>query len=345
MTIRTIAWHAGRVQMIDQRLLPWTFTVNEYSDYREGITAIKEMVIRGAPAIGAAGAFALALAAQSSPAADLPTLRADLEVPAIEISAARPTAINLRWAVDAMMRHVRTGDHPTADALRTALVAEACRIADDDVAINRQMGAHGAALVQRGWTVLHHCNTGSLATVDYGTALGVIRTAHEDGKEIRAVLTETRPRMQGARLSAWELNEYGVPFVIIPDSAAASTMGRGEINAVFVGADRVALNGDTANKIGTYMLAILAKEHGIPFYVVAPTSTIDLATPDGDAIPIEERGGDEVRQPYGNPLIPDHFPVRNPAFDVTPARYITGIVTEYGVARPPYNLAALPRTP
>lgn len=335
--MRTVEWHEGRVRMIDQRALPWTLTHLEYDDYRAVAEAITEMVVRGAPAIGAAAAFGMALAARQSTAMEVADLIACVEVAAVIIRKARPTAVNLSWAVDRMMRATYAQHWTSVAALQEAMLAEAQRIADEDIAINRAMGGHGAALVRDGDTILHHCNTGALATVDYGTALGVVRAAFEAGKAIRVIQTETRPRMQGARLSAWELDRMGVPFEVIPDSAAAYYMRKGEISIAFVGADRVAINGDAANKIGTYMLAVLAHEHRIPFYVVAPTSTIDPDTPTGDHIPIEDRGADEVRCPYGNPLIPEAFPVRNPAFDVTPHRYLAGIVTEFGVVRPPFN--------
>jgi len=232
------------------------------------------------------------------------------------------------------------GDEELAGAedIRRAMLAEASRLADEDVEINRRMGYHGATLVRDGDTILHHCNTGALAAVDWGTALGVIRAAHEQGKRIRVLLDETRPRLQGARLSAWELKQLGVPFDVIVDNAAGHFMHTGQVNIVLVGSDRTAANGDVANKIGTYALAVLARENGIPFYPVVPTSTVDLNMPSGDKIPIEERSPDEVRAPYGNAIMPPDYPARNPAFDVTPHRYVTGIVTEYGIAYPPFEI-------
>jgi methylthioribose-1-phosphate isomerase len=279
----------------------------------------------------------MALAAQQSTALDMGSLLEFLEVASLILKKARPTATNLAWAVDRMMRVARADTYSNAKEIRQALLAEAQRIADEDVANNQAMGKHGATLIRDGDTILHHCNTGALATVDYGTALGVIRTAHEAGKKIHVLLTETRPRLQGGRLTAWELKQLGVPFEVIPDSAAGYYMRKGQIRIAFVGADRVAANGDTVNKIGTYMLAVLAKENKVPFYTVAPTSTIDLDCPNGEHIQIEERPADEVRNPYGNSLIPDDFPVRNPAFDMTPQRYLAGIVTENGVVLPPFR--------
>jgi methylthioribose-1-phosphate isomerase len=335
--MRTVEWKNERVRMIDQRLLPWDVAYLEYDDYRDVAQAITEMVVRGAPAIGAAAAFGMALAAQQSTAMDMGSLLEFLEVAAVILKKSRPTAVNLAWGVDRMMRAARADIYANAKEMREALITEAQLIADEDVAINRLMGQHGMALIRDGDTVVHHCNTGALATVDYGTALGVIRAAHEAGKKFHVLLTETRPRMQGARLSAWELHRLGIPFEIIPDSAAGYYMRRGDIKIALVGADRVAANGDAVNKIGTYTLSVLAKENNVPFYVVAPTSTIDMAMPNGDKIPIEERSASEMRTPYGNSLIPDQYPVRNPAFDITPQRYLAGIVTEYGIVLPPFR--------
>jgi methylthioribose-1-phosphate isomerase len=337
--MRTVEWHDGKVRMIDQRLLPWECTLVDYDDYRSVAGAITDMVVRGAPAIGAAAAFGLALAAYQSPAADKPALLRDLEQAASTLKQARPTAVNLAWAVDRLMR-VSAGDG-LADAgdIRAALLGEAQTLADEDVTINKRMGAFGAELIQDGDTILHHCNTGALATVDWGTALGVIRSAYEQGKKLHVLLDETRPRLQGARLSAWELKQLGIPFDIIADNAAGHFMRTGQVDIVLVGSDRTAANGDVANKIGTYKLAVVARENGIPFYPVVPTSTIDLSLTSGDDIPIEERDPAEVRAPYGQPICPDDYPVRNPAFDVTPHRYITGIVTENGIAYPPFDLS------
>ena len=335
--MRTVAWVDGRVKMIDQRQLPWSFGFLEYEDYRDVAQAITDMVVRGAPAIGAAGAFGMALAGQQCPTQVMGGALEFLEVAAVILKKSRPTAVNLAWGVDRMMRVAQEDVYRNTKELQQALIDEANRIADEDVEINKRMGKFGAELIRDGDTVLHHCNTGALATVDYGTALGVIRTAFEQKKKFHVLLTETRPRMQGARLSAWELTQLGVPFEIIPDSAAGYYMRKGEVKICFVGADRVAANGDTINKVGTYMLSVLAKENNIPFYTVSPTSTVDMAMPTGDQVPIEERTPDEVRTPYGNPLIPESYPVRNPAFDVTPQRYLAGIVTEFGIVLPPFR--------
>ncbi len=332
--MRTVEWHNNSVRMIDQKRIPWELALVDLPDYQAVAAAITDMTVRGAPAIGAAAGFGLALAAQQSKAATIETLLKDLQEAAAVLKAARPTAVNLAWAVDRLMEMAGSGEFSNPDDLREMLLHEAQRIADEDVAINRRMGTNGAALVEDGDTILHHCNTGSLATVDYGTALGVVRAAFEQGKRIHVLLDETRPRLQGSRLSAWELEQLGVSYDIIPDTAAGYYMQRGEIKIVLVGADRVAANGDFANKIGTYQVAVLAKENGIPFYTVAPTSTIDLSLGSGAEIPIEERDKDEVLTPYGHPITPPHFHARNPAFDVTPHRYLAGIVTENGIARP-----------
>jgi methylthioribose-1-phosphate isomerase len=340
--MRTVEWHQGRVRMIDQRHLPWNLTFLEFDDYREVAQAITDMVVRGAPAIGATGAFGMALAAVQCPTQVMGSALEYLDIAAVILKKSRPTAVNLSWAVDRMLRVAKEDIYRNTKEMVEALVTEACAIADEDVLINQKMGKHGAALIRDGDVVIHHCNTGALACVDYGTALGVIRTAHEQGRKFHVLLTETRPRMQGGRLSAWELKQLGQPFEVIPDSAAGFYMRKGEVKLVLVGADRVAANGDTINKVGTYMLSVLAKENNIPFYTVSPTSTIDLKMATGDQVPIEERTPDEVRKPYGNPLIPDDYPVRNPAFDVTPQRYLAGIVTEHGIALPPFK-ETLPR--
>ncbi|MCW5850819.1 MAG: S-methyl-5-thioribose-1-phosphate isomerase [Anaerolineae bacterium] len=336
MCMRTVEWRDGKVRMIDQRRLPNQFVVAEYSDYRAVAQAIRDMVVRGAPAIGATAAFALALAGQNSPAPTRAALLVDLDAAAAVIRQARPTAANLNWGLDRLLRRAQATDG-SANDVRAALVAEAQAVADEDVAINRRMGANGATLVPQGATILHHCNTGALATVDYGTALGVVRAAWEGGNPVHVLVDETRPRLQGAKLTAWELKELGIPQTLIADNAAGLFMQSGRVNLCLVGADRIAANGDTANKIGTYNLAVLAKENGIPFYVVAPTSTIDLDCPTGAAIPIEERDPAEVTHMGGERIAPEGVAVANPAFDVTPARYITAIVTEEGIVRPPYE--------
>jgi methylthioribose-1-phosphate isomerase len=335
--MRTVYWENGAVRMIDQRRLPHELALAAYDDYRAVARAIGDMVVRGAPAIGAAGAFGLALAAQQSAAGTRAALLLDLQRAADELLAARPTAVNLRWALERLQQVAADERFDTPAALRAALLAEAERIAEEDVAINRRMGAHGAALIADGDTIVHHCNTGALATVDYGTALGVIRAAHEQGRRFRVLVGETRPRLQGAKLTTWELQRLGVEHCLIADGAAGHFLRRGEVQLVLVGADRVAANGDVANKIGTYALAVVARENGVPFYVVAPTSTVDLRLPSGDAIPIEERDPRELTEIEGVALVPAGTPAANPAFDVTPQRYVTGIVTEAGIVYPPFG--------
>ena len=335
--MRTVEWDGDAVKMIDQRALPWELAFVRLETVEAVAESIRDMTVRGAPAIGAAAGFGMALAARQSPATTVDALIGDLQNHADLLKSSRPTAVNLAWAVDNLMKIALSGEFNSADEVREVLLRAAQRIADDDVAVNSRMGSNGAALVQDGATILHHCNTGALATVDYGTALGVIRAAFERGKQIHVLLDETRPRLQGSRLSAWELEQLGISYDIIPDTAAGYYMSKGEVDIILVGADRIAANGDFANKIGTYQLAILAKEHGIPFYTVAPTSTIDLSLSSGAEIPIEERNPDEVTTPYGNPIVPETFRARNPAFDVTPQRYLSGIVTENGIAKPPYS--------
>jgi methylthioribose-1-phosphate isomerase len=341
--MRTIEWHDGKVTMIDQRLLPGQFIVNEYTDYVDVATAMHTMVIRGAPAIGAAAGYGMALAALQSPAADRRGLISDLETAADVLRASRPTAVNLFWAIDRMLRRAQDESLAEPGAVRQALAEEAQAIADEDVEINKRMGQHCATLIKDGDNILHHCNTGALATVDYGTALGVIRTAYEQGKRVHVYVDETRPRLQGARLTAWELKQLGIPFTLIADNAAGHFMRTGQVDIVLVGSDRTAANGDVANKIGTYKLGVVAKENGIPFYPVVPTSTIDLSLATGDDIPIEERDANEVIglqwAEDGRPIAPAGIRVANPAFDVTPRRYVTGIVTENGIAYPPFDLS------
>lgn len=336
--MRTVEWDAkGTVKMIDQRKLPLEYIVVEFDDYQDVARAIQEMYIRGAPAIGAAAAFGLALAAHQSGATTPQGLLADLETAAAVLRGTRPTAVNLFWAVERMLRKVRASDQTDVDGLVRELVAEAQRIADEDVEINRRMGSHGATLVEDGFNILTHCNAGALATVDYGTALAVVRAAHEQGKRIHVWVDETRPRLQGARLTAWELMNEGIPMTLIADNVAGHLLRSGQVDIVLVGSDRTAANGDVANKIGTYKLAVLAKENGVPFYAVVPTSTVDLSTPTGDDIPIEERDAREVTHPGGCQVAPEGVRVFNPAFDVTPHRYVTGIITENGVAYPPFT--------
>ncbi|MBN1810359.1 MAG: S-methyl-5-thioribose-1-phosphate isomerase [Anaerolineae bacterium] len=337
--MRSVEWCNDKVRMIDQRLLPAEFRLVEYDDYHDVAQAIRTMVIRGAPAIGAAAGFGMALAARQSQSRGRDELLADLRAAGDLLCAARPTAVNLSWAVARLLR--RAESEPDPAAIRGALLAEAQALADEDVATNKRLGKHGAALIRDGDTILHHCNTGALATVDYGTALGVIRTAHGQGKRIHVLVDETRPRLQGARLTAWELQQEDIPFTLIVDNAAGHFMRTGRVDIVLVGADRVAANGDVANKIGTYKLAVVAQANAIPFYPCVPTSTVDLSLPTGDDIPIEEREAIEVTgiTYQGRPAAPEGVQAANPAFDVTPHAYFTGIVTENGIAYPPFDVS------
>ncbi|GAP14215.1 methylthioribose-1-phosphate isomerase [Longilinea arvoryzae] len=327
--------------MIDQRALPARLEVVACQNASRVAEAIADMTVRGAPAIGVSAAFGLALAGLQSTAADVPAWRADLASAAETLISARPTAVNLAWAVHRILR-VAEANLPLAD-LRERLLSEAQRMADEDVATNRRMAELGSALIQDGDTILHHCNTGALATVDWGTALGVIRMAHEQGKLIFVLVDETRPRLQGARLTAWELQQYGIPYAIISDGASGYFLRSGQAQKVFFGADRVAANGDVANKIGTYMLALAAHTNDVPVYSVVPSTTVDLSLANGDQIPIEERDADEVLgiQIKGESVVPTGAKARNPAFDVTPHSLLTAIVTEKGIVYPPFieNLA------
>ena len=345
--MRTVMWEEDgpAVRMIDQRLLPGEVVMIDLRTVEEVAEAIRDMAVRGAPAIGATAAFGLALAGATSLAADANSLWKDLDSASETLLASRPTASNLKWALDRMQSRARSSEDQSPHVVRQQLLAEAQRIADEDVEINKAMGSFGAELIQDSDTVIHHCNTGALATVDYGTALGVIRAAHDQGKQVHVLVDETRPRLQGAKLTAWELREYGIPHEIISDNAAGYFLshghpetGRKQVAACFVGADRVAANGDVANKIGTYMLALAAHDNEVPFYAVVPTSTIDLSLPSGAEIPIEERDPSEVLnlEQDGRPIAPEDSKARNPAFDITPHRLVTAIVTEVGVMRPPY---------
>ncbi|HEX5839089.1 MAG TPA: S-methyl-5-thioribose-1-phosphate isomerase [Anaerolineales bacterium] len=338
--MRTVFWEDNQLKMIDQRILPGRFEVVSYRDHNSVAQAITEMVVRGAPAIGAAAAFGLALAGYESASTSSRDLLADLQAGAATLKAARPTAVNLAWAVDRILNKISALPLSDADAIRQSVLEEAQRIADEDVEINKRMAEHGAALINDGDTIIHHCNTGALATVDWGTALGVIRTAHGQGKKIHVLVDETRPRLQGARLTAWELEQYGIPYEIIPDNTAGYFLKAGQAQKCFVGSDRTAANGDVANKIGTYMLALAAHDNGVPFYPVVPTSTIDLSLAHGDLIPIEERDPEEVLglEFHGERVAPIEAEARNIAFDVTPHRLVTGIVTENGVVYPPFEV-------
>lgn len=338
--MRTLEWEpsAKTLKMIDQRDLPSKFAHIHLSTYHEVAESIRNMAVRGAPAIGVAAAYGMALAAEKSDAKSIDNLRQDLQSAAMILGSSRPTAVNLPWALNRMLL-IAKGNFVQVDSLKKALLEEANRMADEDVETNLAISRNGAELIEDGDTIIHHCNTGALATVDWGTALGVIRMAHEQGKRIHVLVDETRPRLQGARLTAWELQQYGIPFDLISDNAAGYFLRSGEANKVFFGADRVAGNGDVANKIGSYMLALAAHANQVPVYSVFPTSTVDLALENGDQIPIEERSQDEVLdlKIHDQPAAPKGASARNPAFDITPHELITGLVTEAEVVYPPFD--------
>jgi methylthioribose-1-phosphate isomerase len=339
----TIAWtERGTVRLLDQTRLPGEEIYRECESVEEVAEAIRTLAVRGAPAIGIAAAMGLALGARTLPTDSLPEYQAGLERIAATLIATRPTAVNLAWAVRRLLELARKSRDVAPAHITAALAAEACRIRDEDLQANLAMGRHGNALVPDPARILTHCNAGGLATAGYGTALGVIRAAAEAGKRISVWVDETRPLLQGARLTAWELTQARIPATLITDSMAGYFMGRGQVDLVIVGADRIARNGDVANKIGTYSLALLAKAHGIPFYVAAPISTLDLALPDGTGIRIEERAPDEVAGLAGRRVAPAGIRVANPAFDVTPASHVDAIVTERGIAEAPYEVS-LPR--
>jgi methylthioribose-1-phosphate isomerase len=339
MGFRSLEWlDHGALRLLDQRLLPAQKTYVDYTDYHTVAAAIREMVVRGAPAIGDTAAYGMALVARASQVETVEALRAELAQADTVLRASRPTAVNLFWALDRIQRVINDPANATVAEIKAAILSEAHAIALDDANVCKQIGLNGLALVPDEATIIHHCNTGSLATQDYGTALGIIRTAHEHGKHVHVLVDETRPRLQGARLTAWELREQGIPHQVIVDGASGHFMRRLGVDLCVVGADRIAANGDTANKIGTYNLAVVAHAHGVPFYVAAPLSTIDLKTPHGDEIEIEERTPREITHVEGVQITPDDVQVGNPAFDVTPAQYITAIITEKGIVYPPYEI-------
>jgi methylthioribose-1-phosphate isomerase len=344
--IPTLEWTREGVRFLDQTRLPLEETYVLATSYQQVADVITTMVVRGAPAIGVSAAMGVALGVSQSAATTLPDLAEDFNRIAKVLAATRPTAVNLFWAIERMRvcfeGLVSPPDIPvksTIDEIKQALIVEAQKMYDEDIAACKAMGAHGASLLPQSGSVLTHCNAGALATCGYGTALGVIRAAVERGHTLHVYADETRPFLQGARLTAWELMHDSIPTTVLCDNMVASLMRAGKIQAVIVGADRIAANGDVANKIGTYGVAVLAHEHGIPFYVAAPWSTIDLATPNGDAIPIEERPAVEVTHHGGKQLTPNGVGIANPAFDVTPAKYVTAIITEREVLRAPYNEA------
>src|SRR5450432_2555498 len=335
--IQTLEWTDRGVRFIDQTKLPTEETYVNCTTYLEVADVIRNMVVRGAPAIGVAAAMGIALGVQKSKAEDVGDLKREFDEICKVIGETRPTAVNLFWAIRRMGTKFETLRVRPVAQIKLGLIEEAQRMHAEDIAINQEMGKHGAALMPASGGVLTHCNAGALATAGYGTALGVIRAAVEAGKKIHVYADETRPFLQGSRLTAWELMKDGIPTTVIADNMAGAMMSQGKIGAIVVGADRIAANGDVANKIGTYTVAILAKEHGIPFYVAAPFSTIDLATPDGSTIPIEQRNSREVSHIAGKQMVPDGVEIENPAFDVTPAKYVAAIITEKGIARAPYT--------
>jgi methylthioribose-1-phosphate isomerase len=346
---RTLRWADGAVYLLDQRVLPERESELACRSVEDVARAIEQLAVRGAPAIGCAAALGVALAAQRSDAREVAALGRDTAHARARLLRTRPTAVNLAWALARMERCEAAAlrePGASADSLRAALLAEAHALVAEDERICRALGRAGAELVPDPARVLTHCNAGALATAGYGTALGVVRAAVAQGKRVSVLADETRPFLQGARLTAWELQRDGIPVSVIADAMAAHLMRQGEIDLAIVGADRVAANGDVANKIGTYAVALAARAHGIPFYVAAPLSTLDPSTPSGAQIPIEERGREEMARFAGRALVPDGVPVRHPAFDVTPAELVSAIVTEAGIARPPYgeSLAELLRT-
>jgi methylthioribose-1-phosphate isomerase len=335
--IQTLEWTDQGVRFIDQTKLPTEETYVLCTTHEQVADVIRNMVVRGAPAIGVAAAMGIALGVNNSQAETVGDLKRDLDQICDAIGKTRPTAVNLFWAIRRMQeKFERIRVRPIPQIKRT-LVEESQRMHAEDIAANQAMGRHGATLMPAEGGVLTHCNAGALATAGYGTALGVIRAAVEQGKKIHVYADETRPFLQGSRLTAWELMKDGIPTTVISDNMAGAMMSKGKIGAIVVGADRIAANGDVANKIGTYTVAILAKEHGIPFYVAAPISTIDLACPDGSGIPIEQRNPREVTHVAGKQMVPDGVGIENPAFDVTPSKYVTAIITEKGIARAPYD--------
>ncbi|HVO95088.1 MAG TPA: S-methyl-5-thioribose-1-phosphate isomerase [Terriglobales bacterium] len=340
--IQTLEWTDQGVRFIDQTKLPTEEIYVNCTTYQQVADVIRNMVVRGAPAIGVAAAMGIALGVRNSQAADVAALKKDFDMIAKAIGETRPTAVNLFWAIRRMsdlFDSLSSRPGATVEKIKSALVEEAKRMHAEDIAANQAMGRHGATLMPSSGGVLTHCNAGALATAGYGTALGVIRAAVEAGKKIHVYADETRPFLQGARLTAWELMKDGIPTTVISDNMAATMMQKGKIGAIVVGADRIAANGDVANKVGTYGVAILAKEHGIPFYVAAPISTVDMATADGSGIPIEQRNTKEVSHIAGKQMVPDGVSIENPAFDVTPAKYVAAIITERGIAKAPYGEA------
>ncbi len=341
----SICWDDNKVRLLDQRLLPQEETYIITTDYRDVIEAIRTLAIRGAPAIGVAAAMGAALGALALTTDDPQEFQARFGEICREIAQARPTAVNLFWALERVQKVAQEHAGAKVADLKARLVSEAQTMLKEDDATNRRLAQHGQVVIHEGQRVLTHCNTGALATGAYGTALGVMRAAWEAGKRFSVWVDETRPLLQGARLTTWELGKLGIPFTLIPDGAAATLMHQGRVDLVILGADRIAGNGDTANKIGTYSLAVLARHHGVPFYVAAPLSTFDFSIPDGGHIPVEERAPEEVTHLYGREVAPAEAPALNLAFDVTPNELISGIITEAGIAAPPYASSLKPWRP
>jgi methylthioribose-1-phosphate isomerase len=335
--IQTLEWTDKGVRFIDQTKLPTEEVYVVCTTYQQVADVIRNMVVRGAPAIGVAAGMGIALGVKYSKAETVADLKKELDQISKVIGETRPTAVNLFWAIRRMQDKFESLRVRPIAQIKQALIEEAQRMHAEDIAANQAMGRHGATLMPSSGGVLTHCNAGALATAGYGTALGVIRAAVEQGKKIHVYADETRPFLQGSRLTAWELMKDGIPTTVISDNMAGAMMKQGKIGAIVVGADRIAGNGDVANKIGTYTVAVLAKEHGIPFYVAAPISTVDLETPDGSGIPIEQRNSKEVSHIAGKQMVPDGVQIENPAFDVTPAKYVAAIITERGVAKAPYE--------
>lgn len=334
----TMRWNKeGFLELLDQTALPNKICYLKCTDYKDVAAAIKRLAVRGAPAIGAAAAYGLVLGAMAVPARSRDEFLAGVETVAGELAATRPTAVNLSWALSRLLGKISQLEVDDVDMLRAVLLNEAHTIYGEDVAGNRRMGLYGQELIPPGARILTHCNAGALATAGYGTALGVIRAAHESGKKISVFADETRPLLQGARLTAWEMMHEGIPVTLLTDNMAGYLMARGKVDMVIVGADRIAANGDVANKIGTYGVAVLAREHGLPFYVAAPFSTVDLNLASGEEIPIEERDHTEVTHLAGQPVAPEGVQVWNPAFDVTPNRLVDAIITDRGVVRHSYE--------
>ncbi len=338
--MRTIEWDETKriLKVIDQRLLPEKYEYIHLDNYKAIAESIRCMAVRGAPVIGVTAAYGMVLASIHSKAKDAAQFIDEMQLAAQEINAARPTAVNLPWALKRMLAAIANQQRSIAE-MKAALLAEAHAMAEEDIRVNKAIAKHGAPLIADGDTIIHHCNTGALATVDWGTALGVIRYAFEEGKKVHVLVDETRPRLQGARLTAWELKQMGIPFEIISDNMAGYFLSTGQAQKVFFGADRVAANGDVANKIGSYMLALAAADNHVPVYSVFPTSTVDLNLRDGKQIPIEERDQDEVLDISlkGQRVVPEGATARNPSFDVTPARLITAYVTDLGVVEQPFS--------